>query len=84
MNEVASRVLDYLSYKNKIKTAEWEERLWRQHLNGAPEDFRGDEDRQRYFDLLSRLEQSRALASKLHKRRTAHAPRFAEFSARAG
>jgi hypothetical protein len=84
MNEVASRVLDYLSYKNKVRTAEWEERLWQQHLNGAPEDFRADEDRQRYFDLLSRLEKSRSLASKLHTRRTAHAPRFAEFSATGG
>lgn len=81
MNEVASRVLDYLSYKNKVRTAEWEERLWQQHLNGAPEDFRANEDRQRYFDLLARLDKSRSLASKLHMRQTAQAPRFAELSA---
>ena len=81
MNEVASQVLDYLGYKNKIRTAEWEERLWRQHLNGAPEDFRADEDRQRYFNLLSRLEKSRSIANKLHTRRIAHAPQFAELSA---
>lgn len=82
MNEVASRVLDYLDYKNKVKTAEWEERLWQQHLRGAPQDFRADEDRQRYFDLLNRAEKSRQLAQKLHTRRTAHTPRFAGFSAR--
>lgn len=81
MNEVASRVLDYLDYKNKVKTAEWEERLWQLHLQGAPQDFRADEDRQRYFDLLNRVEKSRQLAQKLHTRRTAHAPRFAELSA---
>jgi hypothetical protein len=76
MNEAPSRVLNYLDYKNKTKTAEWEERLWQQHLNGAPTDFRADEDRQRYLDLLNRVEQSRSLARKLHTRRTAHAPRF--------
>ena len=81
MNEVTGRVLDYLGYKNKIRAAEWEERLWRQYLNGAPEDFRADEDRQRYFDLLNRVEKSRVLASRLHLKRTAHAPRFAELSA---
>ena len=77
MNEVTSRVLDYLDYKNKIRTAEWEERLWQQHLNGTPQDFRVDADRQRYFDLLDRVEKSRLLAQKLHTRRTAHTPRFA-------
>ncbi len=81
MNEVTGRVLDYLGYKNKVRTAEWEERLWRQHLNGACEDFRADADRQRYFDLLDRVEKSRPLASKLHTRRHAHAPRFAALSA---
>ena len=77
MNEVTCRVFNYLDYKNKIKTAEWEERLWQQHLRGAPQDFRADEDRQRYFDLLHRVEKSRPLAQKLHNRRAAHAPQFA-------
>jgi hypothetical protein len=81
MNEVAGRVLDYLDYKNKLKTAEWEERLWRQHLEGAPQDFRVDADRRRYVDLLDRMEKSRILAQRLHMRRTAHAPPFAHFSA---
>lgn len=76
MNEVAGRVLDYLGYKNKISTAEWTERLWQQHLKGAPQDYRPDEDRQRYGSLADRIEQSRALARKLHSRRTAHAPVF--------
>jgi hypothetical protein len=82
MNDVASRVLSYLDYKNKAKTAEWEERLWQQHLNGAPRDFRADADRQRYFSLLDRVEKSRQLARKLHTRHAAHVPRFAELSAR--
>jgi hypothetical protein len=82
MNQAPSRVLDYLDYKNKVKTAEWEERLWQQHLRGAPQDFRADEDRQRYGSLLDRVEKSRQLAQNLHTRRTAHAPRFAELSAR--
>lgn len=84
MNEVSGQVLDYLGYKNKMKTAEWEERLWRQHLEGAPRDFRPDEDRERYIGLLERAERSRQLARKLHLRRTAHAPQFAQLSARAG
>lgn len=74
MIEVTGRVLDYLGYKNKVSTAEWAERLWRQHLNGAPPDFRQDEDRQRYVDLASKLEQSRSLARKLHTRRSRHLP----------
>ena len=78
MNDVTSLVLDYLDYKNKAKTAEWEERLWQQHLRGAPQDFRTDEDRQRYGRLLDRVEKSRELAQNLHTRRTAHAPRFAQ------
>jgi hypothetical protein len=81
MNEIAGRVLDYLDYKNKLKTAEWEERLWRQHLDGAPQDFRVDADRQRYVDLLDRVEKTRILARRLHTRRTAHTPRFASFAA---
>ena len=84
MNDVSGRVLDYLGYKNKVRTAEWEERLWQQHLNGAPEDFRAAKDRDRYGELLSRLEESRSIASKLHTRRAAHAPQFGGFSATAG
>ncbi len=76
MNEVSSRVLDYLGYKNKRSTADWAERLWRQHLDGAPADFRADEDRRRYVDLSTRVEQARLLAHKLHTRRTRHAPQF--------
>jgi hypothetical protein len=76
MNEVAGRVLDYLDYKNKRQTAEWEERLWQQHLNGEFRDIRAEADRQRYFELLDRVEKTRVLAQKLHMRRTAHAPRF--------
>jgi hypothetical protein len=76
MDETNVLVLDYLDYKNKLRTAEWEERLWQQHLNGAPEDFRADQDRERYGALLSRLEKSRLLASKLHTRRIVHAPQF--------
>lgn len=79
MNEVAGRVLDYLGYKNKIRTAEWEEKLWRQHLRGAPEDFRAQEDRERYGALLTRLEKSRSLASQLHTRRVVHAPQAGGF-----
>jgi hypothetical protein len=81
MNEVVGRVLNYLDYKNKQQTAEWEERLWQQHLRGAPQDFRPDTDRQRYFELLDRIEKSRAIARKLHTRRTAHVPQFTAFSA---
>ncbi len=76
MNDIPSRVLDYLDYKNKAGTAAWEERLWQQHINGAPVDLRADEDRQRYLGLVDRIEQSRPLARKLHLRRTAHAPHF--------
>ncbi|GMW06494.1 MAG: hypothetical protein QY320_13225 [Gammaproteobacteria bacterium] len=76
MNEVSSRVLDYLGYKNKRSTADWAERLWRQHLDGEPVDIRLDEDRRRYGDLTTRLEQARSLARKLHTRRTRHAPQF--------
>jgi hypothetical protein len=77
MSEGMGQVLDYLGYKNKIRTLEWEERLWRLHLNGNPPDFRAEQDRERYFGLLARLEEARALAQRLHRRRTAHAPRFA-------
>ena len=84
MNEVTGRVLDYLGYKNKKMTAEWAERLWRQHLNGTLEDIRAEADRQRYFELLQRVEHSRQLARKLHTRRTAHAPRFSGLTAAAG
>lgn len=74
MNEVACPVLDYLGYKNKVKAAEWAERLWRQHLDGTPPDHRPDEDRQRYGSLAARIEQSRSLARRLHARRARHAP----------
>lgn len=80
MNEVTGQVLDYLEYRNKTKAAEWEERLWRVHLGGAPQDWRPNEDRERYFGLLERMEQARQLAQKLHLRRTTHAPRFTRFS----
>lgn len=76
MNHLSRQVLDYLGYKNKMKTVEWEERLWLRHLGETPCDVRRDEDRQRYFGLLERIEQSRQLAQRLHLRRTAHAPRF--------
>ncbi len=76
MNEATGRVLDYLGYKNQRSTAEWAERLWRQHLEGAPADFRPDEDRRRYVDLATRLEQSRSLARKLYTRRARHTPQF--------
>jgi hypothetical protein len=81
MDEVTGRVLDYLGYKNKIRTAEWAERLWRQHLDGAPADFRAEQDRERYGKLLSRLEKSRPLASKLHTRRVVHTPKWEQLSA---
>jgi hypothetical protein len=84
MNEVAGRVLDYLGYKNKVSTAQWTERLWQQHLNGAPQDIRPDEDRQRYVDLATRLAESRSLAMKLHSRRVAHAPPHARVTAASG
>lgn len=76
MNEAPGQVLGYLDYKNKTRTAAWEERLWQQHLNGAPADIRADEDRQRYGDLLNRIEESRSLARRLHTRRMAGAPQF--------
>ena len=72
INDVPGRVLDYLGYKNKRSAAEWAERLWRQHLEGSPQDFRPHEDRQRYLDLASRVEQSRSLAHRLHTRRSGH------------
>lgn len=77
MSENLARVLDYLGYKNKVRTREWEERLWRQHLDGSPEDARAEEERRRYLELQSRASQLRSLAERLHRRRTAHAPRFA-------
>ncbi len=81
MNDVVGRVLNYLDYKNKRQAAEWAERLWQQHLRGAPQDFRQETERQRYFELLERVEKSRAVARKLHTRRPAHVPRFSAFSA---
>lgn len=84
MNEVTGRVLDYLAYKNKVRAAEWAERLWRQHLTGTLRDFRPDEDRRRYVDLAARAAVSRPLAHKLHARRTAHAPRFERAAASDG
>lgn len=81
MNELPGQVLDYLSYKNKRRAMEWTERLWRQHLEGAPQDFRPDEDRQRYGDLAARLEASRLLAKKLHSRRARYAPVFSALAA---
>ncbi|MCC7329956.1 MAG: hypothetical protein IT484_07350 [Gammaproteobacteria bacterium] len=81
MNEAPSQVLGYLDYKNKTRTAAWAERLWQQHLKGTPTDLRADEDRQRYLDLLDRIEQSRPLAHRLHARRMTHAPRFGLLSA---
>jgi hypothetical protein len=81
MNDVAGQVLDYLDYKNKLKTAEWAERLWQQHLNGTPQDIRDAAERQRYVELLDRVEQSRAEARKLHLRRARHQPRFTALSA---
>lgn len=77
MSEGTGRVLDYFGYKNKLRTLEWEERLWQLHLNGNPPDFRAEQDQERYFGLLARLEEARALAERLHRRRTAHAPQFA-------
>jgi hypothetical protein len=77
MSEGQARVLDYLGYKNKIRTRQWEERLWRQHLEGSPEDVRAVEEQQRYLALLARADQVRALAERLHQRRAAHAPQFA-------
>lgn len=70
------QVLSYLDYKNKISAAAWEERLWQQHLGDEPVDFRGDEERQRYRQLRSRIEESRPLALRLHARRMMHAPHF--------
>ena len=69
MHDVPGRVLDYLGYKNKIRTAQWAERLWRQHLDGTPRDFREAADRERYGDLLRRIERSRQLARNLHQHR---------------
>ncbi|MBM3465649.1 MAG: hypothetical protein FJX76_26460 [Armatimonadetes bacterium] len=77
MNDIVGQVLDYMEYKNKLKTAEWEERLWQQHLRGAPTDFRHETEVRKYGELLDRLEKARAVASKLHSRRAAHVPRFA-------
>jgi hypothetical protein len=77
MSEGIGQVLDYLGYKNKISTLEWEERLWRQHLNGTPRDIRAAEERQRYLDLRARLNEARSVAERLHRRRNAHAPQFA-------
>jgi len=76
MDRTPSQVLSYLDYKNKVRTAAWEERLWQHHLRGEPADFRADEDRRRYGELLGRIEQSRQLAVRLHARRMQHAPHF--------
>lgn len=86
MNDAACQVLDYLAYKNKVKASEWAERLWQQHLAGTPvpPDCRPEEDRQRYGELIARLEYTRSLARKLHARRMAHAPRFAGSAGQSG
>ena len=77
MSEGIGRVLDYLGYKNRIGALEWQERLWRQHLNGTPRDIRATEEQQRYLDLRARLDEARLVAERLHRRRIAHAPQFA-------
>ena len=69
MREGNSKVLGYLDYKNKQRTLEWEERLWRLRLDGGLPDHRADEDRRRYCGLMARLEQARTLAEELHGRR---------------
>lgn len=78
MNEIDGRVLGYLAYKNKMRFAEWTERLWRRHLAGEPRDVRPDEDRARYLALIARAEDSRSVARRLHARRSIHAPPFAQ------
>jgi hypothetical protein len=70
-------LLDYIGYKNKLRTLQWEERLWRQHLEGTPRDIRQDEERQRYGTLQSRAVELRALAERLYRRRLGHQPQFA-------
>jgi hypothetical protein len=69
MSEGQPHVLDYLDYKNKLRTLEWEERVWRLHLSGGLPDPRADEDRRRYCGLMARLQQARTLAEELHSRR---------------
>jgi hypothetical protein len=69
MSEGNNKVLGYLDYKNKQRTLEWEERLWRLRLGGSLPDHRGEEDRRRYSGLMARLEQARTLAGELRGRR---------------
>lgn len=69
MSEGNTQVLGYLDYKNKLRTMEWEERLWRLRLDGSLPDHRAEDDRRRYHGLMARLEQARAVAEKLSGRR---------------
>ena len=80
MDMFTGRILDHLGYKNRLHIEQWEERLWQLHLQGPPADLRGDADRQRFQQLLNRLESQRELALSLHatadigRRRTAAKP----------
>lgn len=76
MSEGNAKVLDYLDYKNKLRTMEWEERLWKLRLNGALPDPRGEKDRERYSDLQARLQQARSLVGELRGRRRSIRPEF--------
>ena len=70
-------LLDYLGYKNKLRTMAWEERLWRQHMEGDPPDVRDETERRRYGALLARVSELRETAMRLHRRRVGHQAQFA-------
>jgi hypothetical protein len=74
MREGTPLVLDYLEYKNKLRTQAWEERLWKLRGVGELPDPRDDEDRRRYARLLARLEQARSLAGELRGQRRSLRP----------
>lgn len=74
MSEGNPVVLDYLDYKNKLRTQAWEERLWKLRSIGDLPDPRDEEDRRRYARLLARLEQARGLAGELRGHRRSVRP----------
>jgi hypothetical protein len=76
MIEGNAKVLDYIDYKNKLRTREWEERLWKLRLNGNLPDPRAEQDRARYSDLQARLERARSLVGQLRGGRRSIRPEF--------
>jgi len=61
------RPLDHVAYKNKQSMTAWAERLWQRQLKGSFLDPRDEDGRRMFRAHISRVNEIRQLAKKLHR-----------------